>query len=58
MTYKWYCGKKSGKVEATDDKDAFYKITALLTIDDIKSGNKLVTYRSKHGPATISDLSP
>jgi hypothetical protein len=55
-TYKWYCGKKSGKVEATDDKDAFYKITAQLTKEDIMSGEKLVTYRSNHSPAVIRDL--
>ena len=57
MIYKWYCGKKSGKVEATDDKDAMYKITSKLTLEDIKSGEKLVTFKSNHGPATITDIS-
>lgn len=56
MKYKWYFGKKSGTVEADSDKDAMYKITALLTMDDIKSGEKLVTFKSNHGPATITDL--
>ena len=57
MKYKWYFGKKSGKVEANSDKDVMCKITSQLTMDDIKSGEKLVTFKSKHGPATITNLS-